>query len=327
MFARMAALAIGLVYELLGEVPRRAGDPPDYDAEYEPLETLEVLEEAFRLLGHEPVRLGRPHDLLKASQAPVDAALSIAEGYGTRNREAWAPVLLEMLEVPRLGSDALTLSLSLDKAWTRTVVADAGVPVAPGAVMRRAEEARGWRGPFPAFVKPRFEGTSKGIAATSRVENESELETEVVRVLRSYRQPALVEAFLPGAEYTACVVGNRPPRCFPVLQRALDASSGIGHHALPSPTAPQLVGGLSPALEGELATYSVRAYEALECLDFARVDFKLDARGAARFLEINPLPTFARDGSFAIAAELAGRPYVELLAEIFSASLTRLGLS
>lgn len=326
MFAAMAELAIGLVYELLGSAAPQAGDPDDFDAEYEPLETLEALEAAFRRLGHRPLRLGRPHDLLKTGHPPVDAALSIAEGYGTRNREAWAPVLLEMLGVPRLGSDALTLSLSLDKAWTRSVVSEAGVPVAPGAVMRSVDDARGWRGPFPAFVKPRFEGSSKGIVSTSRVESESELVAEVERSTRVYRQPALVEAFLAGAEYTVCVTGNDPARCHPALQRALDPASRIGHHALGEPGEPQLVGNISPALEATLAEYSTRAYQALDCLDFARLDFKLDDEGAAHFLEINTLPTFAPDGSFAILAELEGRPFDVFLAEIFATALRRLGL-
>ena len=79
------------------------------------------------------MRLGAPRELLargaRGETLGVDAALDIAEGERTRNREAWAPVLLEMLGVPTLGSDALTLSLSLDKAWTKDVVAAAGVPV------------------------------------------------------------------------------------------------------------------------------------------------------------------------------------------------------
>src|SRR5262249_13644405 len=141
----MAPFTIGIVYELFGAYPPRAGEPSDAQVEYEPEATLLCLEEAIRRLGHRPVRLGRPHDLLAAAAkgtVAVDAALSIAEGYGSRNREAWAPVLLEMLAIPQLGSDALTLSLSLDKAWTRTLVAAAGVPVAPGVLARSTDQAR-----------------------------------------------------------------------------------------------------------------------------------------------------------------------------------------
>ncbi len=330
---RPEGLVVGLVYELLGSSGGGADAAPiDADAEYEPVETLEALEAAFRAIGHRPTRLGRPHDLLKGEPA-IDVALSIAEGFGTRNREAWAPVLLEMMGIPRLGSDALSLSLSLDKALTRTVVSAAGVAVAPGAVLRHPDDAARWSGPYPAFVKPRFEGSSKGISTSSRAENENELRKEAARTLEHYRQDALVEAFLPGPEYTVCVRGHAPPRAAPVLQRALDPATGIGHHALQRPAAgapssapgtPSAAGVLTDALEERLQRDALRAFQALECLDFARVDFKLDAAGTPMFLEINTLPTFAPDGSFAILAELEGRSYADYLGEVFAEALARL---
>jgi len=120
---------IGIVYDLFEDYPWRNGDPPDADAENEPLETLEVIEEAIRLLGHNPIRLGSP---LKLGQRiynnPIDVAINIAEAAHSRNREAYAPILLEMAGIPFLGSDALGLSVSLDKAWTKDLVATVGVP-------------------------------------------------------------------------------------------------------------------------------------------------------------------------------------------------------
>jgi len=339
-------LDIGIVFETFATYERRAGDPDDAHVEYEPESTIAVLEAAFRRLGHRPVRLGSPHDLLArvaAGPLGLDAALDIAEGFGSRNREAWAPVLLEMAGVPCLGSDALTLSLSLDKCWTARAVAAAGVPVAAQcAVASRAEAAslvladHGLA--FPLFVKPRWEGSAKGIRETSRVEDRAALEREVERVVSAYDQPALVEAFLPGAEYTVGLVGNGPPRPLPALQRALDRATGIGLHALETPgpgqgreegegRAHHLPGDLSPGLEARLAGLAVRVFEALDCRDFARCDFRLDAAGDPVFLEINPLPTFAVDGTFAIAAELEGRSFEALLADVFDQGLRRLGLA
>ena len=148
-----------------------------------------------------------------------------------------------------------------------------------------------------------------------------------------YAQPALVEPFLPGAEYTVTVVGHAPPRALPVLQRALEAESGIGVHALERHPAPEgewrhvVPGVLEPALEAQLQELAVGAYRALECRDFARADFKLDAEGRPYFLEMNPLPTFAPDASFGILAELADRPVHELVAEVLALGLARLGLA
>lgn len=338
MLACVSRLAIGLVYDLLGTYTRRPGDPADADAEYEPEATLRALEQAIERLGHRAVRLGAPHALLaaigKGEQPALDAALSIAEGFGGRNREAWAPVLLEMAGVPALGSDALTLSLCLDKALARSVVAAAGVPVAPGCVLASRAEVESVEIPagWPLFVKPRWEGTAKGIAPSSRVADRAALAREVERIARDYRQPALVEEFLPGAEYTVSLVGH-PLRALPVLQRALEADTRIGIHALARHPAPPggwratTPGVLDAALERELAALALRAGAALECLDFARADFRLDAAGRPRFLEMNPLPTFAPDGSFGILAELEGRPHEALLADVIAAGLARLGLA
>lgn len=333
----MRRLRIGLVYDLHGTYPPRPGDPPDADAEHEPEETVAGLEGALAGLGCEPVRLGAPHALLaRASRGELpalDAALSIAEGRGTRNREAWGPVLLDLLGIPALGSDALTLSLSLDKAWTQDVVAAAGVPVPAHAVVRSAAEIGKARlpGPFPLFVKPRWEGTAKGIGPWSRVEDAASLAAAVERVTRDYRQPALVEPFLPGAEYTVAVIGNDPPRALPALQRALEVSTRIGVHALerlapPGGFAHCAPGRLDPALEARLAELAVRAFAALECRDFARADLRLDARGEPWFLEINPLPSFARDGSFGVLAEVLGGSFEALVGEALASGLRRLEL-
>jgi D-alanine-D-alanine ligase len=156
---------------------------------------------------------------------------------------------------------------------------------------------------------------------------------EVARIQRDYRQPALVERFLPGPEYTVTVVGHAPARALPVLQRALESETGIGVHALARHPEPEggwravAPGVLTAELERRLAERSLRAFAALDCRDFTRVDFKLDANGEPCFLEINPLPTFAPGGSFGILAELLEKPLDALLADVFGQALSRLGLA
>jgi D-alanine-D-alanine ligase len=335
----VSGLRIGLAYDLFGSYPVRPGDPPDAEVEYEPEATVLVLEAALGRLGHAPVRLGNPHAVLalmgRDARPVLDAVLTIAEGYGPRNREAWVPVLCEMAGIPALGSDALTLSTTLDKLWAHRVVTAAGVPVPWHASFASAEAAEraDLPAPFPLFVKPRWEGTAKGIGPSSRVESREALVREVARVVTTYAQPALVEAFLEGPEYTVTLVGHDPPRALPTLQRALEASTGIGAHAIERHPAPPggwrhvTPGALDRALEEDLVALARRAFEALECRDFARADFRLDRAGRPHFLEMNPLPTFAPDGSFGIIAELLGRPLDALLAEVLGEALARLGLA
>ncbi len=356
----MVSKKIGLIFELLdSESPGVASQAqglrsdqgafhksashqraPDWDAEYEPERTIATLEAALRWAGCEPVRLGSPHEVLanlpaiQQGQPRLDAVFNIGEGFGSRNREAWAPVLMEMIGLPCLGSDALTHSTSLDKAWCKQRVESAGVPVAPQRVIRELTEIDEGNlpGPYPLFVKPCWEGTAKGISVHSRVANPEELRNAVAGVLERYGQPALVEPFLPGAEYTVTVVGNAGigagVRTLPVLQRALELKTGIGIHALdgedPHEQEHVIPGTLDPGLEKELQRLSLSVYDVLECKDFSRMDFRLDDQGEIYFLEVNTLPTFDPEASFGILAELEGRPVEELLGEIFKEGLQRL---
>jgi D-alanine-D-alanine ligase len=103
----------------------------------------------------------------------------------------------------------------------------------------------------------------------------------------------------------------------------------IGLHALERRGLPDaqymydLEGSLSRDLEDRLHSDALRIFEKLECRDFARVDFRVDAHGVPWFLEINPLPTFVPDGTFAIAAELAGMAYPEFLSHVIGEALER----
>lgn len=327
-------LRIALVYDTFDAFPWQPGDPPDADAEYEPAETVDALCEAVRALGHEPVRVGTARDLLgRAAELRADCGLSIAEGARGRNREGHAPTLFELIGLPYAGSDALTMSLSLDKAWTHRIVAGQGVRVPEWKVFASADEIDPDRlPPFPLFVKPRGEGSAMGITPQSKVETEDALRRAVARVTQAYRQPALVERFVEGSEFTVGVTHDGA-RVLPALQRATDRATGIGLHALEArgsrygrdlPERPfDVASVLTPELERRLAEQTLRAFRALDCRDFARMDFRVDPSGTPFFLEANPLPTFAPDGTFAIVAELMGQPYDAFLGDVLGAAFER----
>ena len=331
-------MRVGLVYDLFDSYPWAEDDPPDADAEYEPEETVEALEAAVEHMGHTPVRVGTAFELREQIDAglSIDAAINIAEGAKSRNREAYAPILLEMAGVPCLGSDALTLSVTLDKAWTKDLVSAAGVPTPDHSVCEDAGDVRlEDLPPFPLFVKPRYEGTSKGITPKSRVTNVEDLRSEVDRVTTSYEQDALVEAFVEGGgEFTVAVVGHDPPEVLPPLQRAVEEKTGIGLHALERRGAPypdeewsyELGGTLETSLEQRLKDIALTVFDKLECRDFARADFRVDKEGRPWLLEVNPLPTFAPNDTFAIIAEVMGRDYIDYLAEVFGRGFERLGI-
>jgi len=328
-------MRIGIVFDLFDDYPWQDGEPPDADAENEPEETVRALEDAVRILGHEPVRLGSPLSLAHhLPGADISLAINIAEGAHSRNREAYAPVILEMAGIPFLGSDAATLSLSLDKAWTKDLATAAGVRTPPYVLARPGTlDAGKLPAAYPLFVKPRYEGSSKGIQASSRVGSFDELYAEVARCELAYKQDALVEPFIDGPEYTVMVIGSKSPRALAPLQRATDPATGIGSHALErrgyraSEVGYALNGEISRQLDGLLMEASLSVFRKLECRDFARLDFRVDGNGDIWFLEINPLPTFAPDGTLAILAELDGTPYEEFLATILNEGIEALHIN
>lgn len=307
-------MRIGILFDRPDDYPDAVG-AADRFAEFEPESTIAVMEAAIRHAGHEPVRLGGPRNLL-FRKPDVDLVWSIAEGYGTRNREAWAPVLLEMHGIPVLGSDALTLSVSLDKRLTKMVAAAIGLSVVGFPFSEDSLQGVDAIDPDnrKLFVKPRYEGTAKGLNAASIVETESELQAAVGRIRRDYGQEAVVEPFLPSAEFTVALMGQ-PLKAYPVLERALDPVTRLGSHVTGSGEESLLTHSLTPELEATLRDWSLRLCAELGVRHFARLDFKCDEAGNPYFLEINPLPTFAVDGTFAILAEMEGMEFGAWLGE------------
>ncbi len=149
---------------------------------------------------------------------------NIAEGLYGVSREAQIPAMLEMLRIPYLGSDPLTLAICLDKARAKEILAYNGIPTAPFAVVSSMDEFEDLRVTFPAMVKPLHEGSSKGIYDSCVVRSAVDLEREVRTVLDVYHEPALVEEFLPGREFTVAILGNGAgARVLPVVEIKFDA--------------------------------------------------------------------------------------------------------
>jgi D-alanine-D-alanine ligase len=219
-----------------------------------------------------------------------------------------------MLGIPYTGSKVLAQAISLDKAITKRIWRDAGLPTAPFQVFHRDDEGLDPQLRFPLFVKPLREGTGMGINGHSVVHNASRLRQQVHWVIQTYRQPALVEAYLPGREFTVGLIGNtltpgeegrsalyddRGFHVFPVLE--IDAHVGAGqglYNAVSKSYDPGKEGAplylcpadIAPALETELKRLAVEAFEAIGALDLGRVDFRLGDDGRPYLLEINTLP-------------------------------------
>jgi len=133
---------------------------------------------------------------------------NIAEGFNGRSRESQIPAMLDMLNLPFTGSDALTLGICLDKARTKEILSYYNIPNAKFSVAEKLNSFSENGFSYPLIVKPINEGSSKGIFSSSFVNDRKELFSEIERVTTEYNQMALVEEFLPGREFTAAIIGN-----------------------------------------------------------------------------------------------------------------------
>ena len=268
---------------------------------------------------------------------------NIAEGLHGVSREAQIPAILEMLQIPYLGSDPLTLAICLDKARAKEILSYAGIPTATFTVVHVLEELDDARVKFPVMVKPLHEGSSKGIYDSSVARNPDDLEQEVRAILETYHEPALVEEFLPGREFTVALLGNgNQVRVLPIVEIKFDAlPSGV--NSIYSYEAKWIwdttenplqifdcPARLNPELQQEIEAICRNAYKCLKCRDWSRIDVRLDGRGKPHILEINPLPGILpkpEDNScFPKAARAAGMSYNQLINAVLDIAFERSGI-
>jgi D-alanine-D-alanine ligase len=312
----------------------------DVDEEFDSPETIEAIAEAIASLGHEVELLGYGEPMLRRllEGPPLDLVWNFAEGHGSaRSREARVPAVLEMLDVPYTGSDPLTLAVTLDKDCAKRLVAAASVATPQWAVYEGDWSAvRSQMGalPLPVFVKPCYEGSSKGILASSLIDDLATLEGSLAELHDAYRQPILVEEFIEGDELTVGIVGNRSPDVLGIM-RVLprDPSNTPFVYSLDMKRDWQrrvryeCPAKLKPADTEAVRAAALACWRALGCRDVTRIDFRL-REGVPYFLETNPLPGLSPlSGDLVILSRQVGIEYHDLIARILQATCERLSLA
>ena len=326
-------MRIALVYDLRDEY-RALGYSEEEIAEFDSVGTIEALASALETLGCEPVRVGRGQALAARLVAGerFDLVFSIAEGLKGRSREAQVPALCELFDQPYLFSDPLTAAAALDKGVAKRLVGDAGVKTPAFAIAQgSASEVAGWVD-FPAFVKPLAEGTGKGCEAASLVNTREELAAAATRVIERYKQPALVEHYLPGREFTVGIVGNGDDaRVLGMCEILLREDAEANVYSLHNKELCEDLVIYAPASDPEAllaCARALQAYKALECRDTARIDFRSDANGEPCFLEANSLAGLNPwHSDLPILAAQNGIEFTVLIGMILDAGLARYGLA
>ncbi|MGD0336262.1 MAG: ATP-grasp domain-containing protein [Candidatus Omnitrophota bacterium] len=326
---------VGLTYDLKTDYEFKAGDPPDANAEFDHPSTIGVIAKAIESCGFKVKRIGNANDLMeKIDSLSVDIVFNISEGISGRNRESQVPILLEMAGIPFVGADALTLGVTLDKIMAKKIFIAEKLPTPKFFSVDNAEElTNADHCKFPLIVKPRFEGSSKGLSEDSRVKNMEELKKQVAFVTSTYKQPALVEEFISGQEFTVAIVGNDPAEVMPVVQIKIDGRLQLEDkfYTFARITSDRLEyicpAHITKEMENKLKDLALRAFKAVECRDFGRVDFRVDKDSNPYVLEINPLPSLSTEDVFMIVAKRIGLTYEEIIGKILNSAIKRNNLN
>jgi D-alanine-D-alanine ligase len=278
----------------------------------------------------------------KLRQLRPDLVFNIAEGLIGANREGQIPAILEMLDIPYTGSDSVTLGNCLNKMRTKEILSFNGIPSAKFGVASIPSKIPTDLA-FPLLVKPIFEGSSKGVPDRALVNNYAELQRQVEWVFVTYQQPALVEEFLPGREFTVALLGNGDTlETLPIVE--------IDFATLPDGVNPiysyeakwiwdteddplqifSCPAQLDSKLQKSIEDLCRQAFRVMGCRDWCRIDVRLDAAGVPHIIELNPLPGLLprpeQNSCLPKAARAASISYQDLVLRVVDEAVLRLNL-
>lgn len=327
-------MVIGFTYEISKHYKLSPDDPPDRYFEFDSEFIIHGIVRAMEKNGHTIVRIGSMSDVianLESLKKKIDLVLNLSEGLFSRNREAWVPTMLEYAGIPFIGSDALTMSLTLDKVATKKFLIADGIPT-PGFFVSDTQVTSVGSLHFPLIVKPRWEGSSKGITKKSKVNTIKELNEQIKFINDKYYQPSLVEEFIAGREFTIGIIGNRDDmEIFPVIEityrgEPLGKKYYFGRYVNTSDMRLLCPAPIDAKLTNELKDLAKRVFLSVDCRDIGRVDIRVDEKGSPYVLEINPLPALSRQDAFGMFAKVQKISYADMIGKILTAAFRRYNL-
>lgn len=328
-------MRLGLTYDLRSEY-LAAGYGEEETAEFDRDDTIDSLESALRELGHETDRIGNVRQLVNrlAAGDRWELVFNICEGLRGPGREAVVPALLDAYDIPYTFADPLVLAVSLHKGLTKTVLREHGLATPQSKLIEDLASLSEVRLRYPLFIKPVSEGTGKGITAASKINNFDELAAGCRELLAKFRQPVLVEEFLPGREFTTALIGTGDEaRVLGTMEIILLAAAEPEVYSyVNKERCEELVEYRlgRPDIDPEVAAteaLALAAWRALGGRDAGRVDIRSDATGQPQFIEANPLAGLhPQHSDLPIIATMVGMPYVELIRRIVDSALQRIPL-
>jgi D-alanine-D-alanine ligase len=325
-------ITVGLTYDLRDDYLRE-GYSLEETAEFDKPDTIEAIEAVILKNGLAADRIGHVQALTRrlAAGDRWDLVFNIAEGLYGFGREAQVPALLDAYQIPYTFSDALGQALTLHKGMTKHVVRDLGIPTPDFAVIACEADIASVRLPYPLFAKPVAEGTGKGITALSKIDNPDDLKMVCLKLIQTFCQPVLVEAYLPGREFTVGIVGTgRAARVIGAMEVLLNPEAEQHAYSYDNKEHYENLVRYAAANDAEARhamEISLAAWRGLDLKDGGRIDLRSDALGIPHFIEVNSLAGLNPVRSdLPILCRLVGMSYEQLITDILHSAFERAGI-
>lgn len=314
----------------------------DTYAEWDSMDTIEAIKNALEEYGNNVIMIEADKDAyFKIVQSKPEIIFNVAEGFYSASRESQIPSILEMLNIPYTGSDSITIGICHDKSRCKEILSFYKIPNPDFLIINGKFDVRVSK--FPKFVKPLHEGSSKGIFNSSVVHNEIELKREIERIKDLYKQPALIEDFIEGREFTVAMLGNGDNiRVLPIIEIDLDEIPkdfnkiysyevkwffDTRENKLEIFKCPADV---SESIYESIEKIAKETFNKLRLRDWARIDIRLDNNNVPNVIEVNPLPGILPNpddnSCFPKAAREAGMNYNQMINAVLEEAKNRYNL-
>jgi D-alanine-D-alanine ligase len=325
------------------EFPKDLGFKPYFDIEQsDPIKEFEEIAKRLRRVGYEAYILNILDDykLFKDDlrKNKPDVVFNFVEIYkDDATLEMSFAGLYELFNIPYTGAPPATLGTCQNKELTKRILSSYDVPTPNYTLISETADEYSVELNFPIIVKPATEDASVGIENDSIVNNYEDLKKRIEYVLYEYEQDALLEEFIDGRELNVAVLGDKQLKVLPISE--IDFSrmpdhlyNIVSYQAKWEPldesyhkTIPVCPAKLPKKIESEAQRIAMKAFRAMGCRDYARVDMRLSKDKNLYVLEVNPNPDLTEDAGFMRSMKQAGLSYQRALKTIVDFASARNG--
>lgn len=293
-------------------------------------DTINAVRKALEKADHDVTLVETDYNLLNRleNMDGLDFIFNLSAGISDKLSQANVVGMLEILNIPMLGSGLTTHILGLHKEITKALLTANNIRTARYQLLTNQNELIRDDFIFPLIVKPDHEGSGVGVTDSSKVDTPEQLQQIIQEKLALHKQELLIEEFLPGREFTVGVLGNKTLEILPISETIFkdDGPQLLTYEMkLDVAVISDTPADISNELKDEIEAMVKHTYRILRCQDFARIDVRLDAEGKPNIIELNTYPGLSPEVSFLpMIAEVGGYSYDELINRLIEIASDRI---